>query len=462
MPLRWWQLGSLFASLTNSANALKAFEDGLTVVQNNVTNASTPGYVEQTQVLDADSLDLTQGLTGGVSAGPVVSSRDLYAEASVQQQQSSLGLYQQKVSDLTPLQSFFDLSSTSGLAPSMDALFSSFSQLSVNPNDTVSRQDVLNKAATVAQQFNSAASGLLSQTTNLDQQTRSIIDNVNQLAATIAQVNSSGRLDADGTVNAGVDAQLNSSLEQLSQFVNFTTLQQPDGTVSVLVGGQTPLVVGDQAYNIRGDFSTPQTAILSSSGADITAQITGGQLSGVVDDNNNVIPSYVTDLNTLAQSFADQVNGVLDNGIDQNGAAPATDLFTYDPAQGAALTLSVSPLTTDQIAAALPGAAGGNGNALAVAQLANATGVNGYTFDEFYGNLGGRVGNDVSSATDSQTTKQNLLSQAQTFRQQVSGVSLDTEAEKLLAFQKSYEATSKMFTVLNELTETLMGIIPTS
>lgn len=452
-------MGSLFASLTNSANALKAFEAGLTVVQNNVTNANTPGYVVQTQVLEADALDLTRGLVGGVTAGPVVGARDLYAEQAVRQQQTAVGLYGQKVSDLTPLQSFFDLSSTSGLSSSMDALFSSFSQLSVNPNDTVSRQDVLNKAATVAQQFQSTASGLLSQTTNLNQQTHSMIDNINQLAATIAQVNSSGRVDADGTVNAGLDAQLNSSLEQLSQFVNFTTLQQPDGTVSVLVGGQTPLVVGDQAYDLQGDFSTPQTAILSSTGADITGQVTGGQLSGVVDDNNNVIPSYVTDLNTLAQGLADQVNGVLDNGIDQNGAAPTTDLFTYDPVQGAALTLNVNPLTTDQIAAALPGTPGGNGNALAAAQLANAPNVGGYTFDEFFGNLGGRVGNDVLSATNSQTTKQNLLSQAQTLRQQVSGVSLDTEAEKLIAFQKSYEATSKMFTVLNQLTETLIGII---
>jgi flagellar hook-associated protein 1 FlgK len=101
----------------------------------------------------------------------------------------------------------------------------------------------------------------------------------------------------------------------------------------------------------------------------------------------------------------------------------------------------------------------GNGNALALAQLANATGLNGYTFDQFYGNLGGRVGNDVSSATNTQTTKQNLLSQSQALRQQVSGVSLDTEAERLIAFQKSYEATSKMFTVLNQLTETLMNVI---
>jgi flagellar hook-associated protein 1 FlgK len=452
-------LGNLFAAIANTSNALKAFEDGMTVVSSNVANANTPGYVEQTQTFEAQPLDLTEGLVGGVQAGPMQSSRDQYAEQAVQQQQTALGFYTQKVADLTPAQSYFSLSSTSGVAPAMDALFSSFSQLSVNPNGAVERQAVLNAATTVAQQFNDSANGLLNQGTNLNQQAQSIIGNINQLASTIAEVNSQNRVDPSGTVNAGVDAQLYSSLEQLSQYVNFTTLQQPDGTVTVLLGGQTPLVSGDQAYDIQGDFSTPQTAVLSSTGADITSQITSGQLSAVLDDKNNVIPGYLNSLNTLAQSVADQVNSALDNGIDQNGAAPTTDLFTYDPVQGAAQTLAVNPLTTDQIAAALPGAPGGNGNALALAQLQNATGVNGYTFDGYYGNIGGQVGNDVSSATNTETTKQSLLTQAQTLRQQVSGVSLDTEAETLMAYQKSYEASSKMFTVLNELTQTLMAVI---
>jgi flagellar hook-associated protein 1 FlgK len=452
-------LGNLFAAIANTSNALKAFEDGMTVVSSNVANANTPGYVEQTQTFEAQPLDLTEGLVGGVQAGPMQSSRDQYAEQAVQQQQTALGFYTQKVADLTPAQSYFSLSSTSGVAPAMDALFSSFSQLSVNPNGAVERQAVLNAATTVAQQFNDSANGLLNQGTNLNQQAQSIIGNINQLASTIAEVNSQNRVDPSGTVNAGVDAQLYSSLEQLSQYVNFTTLQQPDGTVTVLLGGQTPLVSGDQAYDIQGDFSTPQTAVLSSTGADITSQITSGQLSAVLDDKNNVIPGYLNSLNTLAQSVADQVNSALDNGIDQNGAAPTTDLFTYDPVQGAAQTLAVNPLTTDQIAAALPGAPGGNGNALALAQLQNATGVDGYTFDAYYGNIGGQVGNDVSSATNTETTKQSLLTQAQTLRQQVSGVSLDTEAETLMAYQKSYEASSKMFTVLNELTQTLMAVI---
>ena len=84
-------------------------------------------------------------------------------------------------------------------------------------------------------------------------------------------------------MDAGVDAQLNSTLDQLSQYVNFSVLQQSDGTLSVYLGGQTPLVVGEQSYAIQGDFSTPQTAILSSTGTDITNQSTAGQLGAELE-----------------------------------------------------------------------------------------------------------------------------------------------------------------------------------
>jgi flagellar hook-associated protein 1 FlgK len=66
----------------------------------------------------------------------------------------------------------------------------------------------------------------------------------------------------------------------------------------------------------------------------------------------------------------------------------------------------------------------------------------------------------LSTATDTQTTKQQLLNQAQTLRQQNSGVSLDQEAANLISFQRAYQANAKMLTVLDGLTDTLMNIIP--
>ncbi len=269
-------MGNLTTSLINAANALQVYGSALNVTENNVTNANTPGYVRQSATLVAQPFDLATGAPGGVLLGPTGSSRDQFAEQSVRTQQTAYGYDQQKVTDLSTAQNYFSLSTTSGIAPAISALFQSFSQLSVTPNDTVARQTVLNDATTVAQNFNDTVNGLLSQTNNLHQATASTIATINQLAGTIAQINSQDARDPSGGVDAGVDAQLNSTLEQLSQYVNFTALQQPNGPLSVYIGGQTPLVIGDQTYAIQGDFSTPQTAILSSTGADISSQVTGG------------------------------------------------------------------------------------------------------------------------------------------------------------------------------------------
>jgi flagellar hook-associated protein 1 FlgK len=453
-------MGSLAASLINASGALDAYQGALEVTENNVTNANTPGYANQLVNLVAQPFDLANGDSGGVMLGTTQSSRSQLAEQSVRTQQSAYSYDQQQVSDLSTAQDYFSLSATSGIGPDLSAFFGSFSSLSVTPNDTVARQTVLNDAATVAQDFNDAADGLLSQTNNLQQATISTISSINQLAGTIAQINSQTSVGPSGGVDAGVDAQLNASLDELSQYVNFTVLQQPDGQTSVYLGGQTPLVVGEQSYAIQGDFSTPQTAILSSSGTDITDQVANGQLGAELNDNNNLLPSYVSGLNTLAQTFADQVNNGLNNGIDENGAAPVTNLFTYNATTGAAASLAVNPLTPDQIAAASPGAPGGNGNALALAALANAPVANGYTFAQAYGNLGGQVGSDLSSATNNSTTDEALLSQAQSLRQQISGVSLDEEAVSLMQYERSYDAISKMLVVLNTLSLDVVNLLP--
>jgi flagellar hook-associated protein 1 FlgK len=453
-------MGNIAAALSNAANALQVFESALNVTQNNVTNANSPGYAAQVATLVAQPFDVNGDSPGGVSLGITQSTRDQFSEQAVRTQQTATSYDQQQVSDLSVAQNYFSLSTTSGIGPSISALFQSFSQLSVTPNDTVARQTVLNDATTVAQNFNQTANGLLSQTNGLQQATNSTISAINQLGVTIAQINGQGPVDLNGGVDAGVDAQLNAALGQLSQYVNFSVLQQPGGQVSVYLGGQTPLVMGNQSFAIQGDFSTPQSAILSSSGADITSQLSGGQLGAELNDNNNLLPSYVTNLNTLAQTVADQVNNALNNGIDQNGAAPTTNLFSYNAASGAAFTLSVNPLTPDQIAAALPGATGGNGNALALAALANTPVLGGYTFAQAYGNLGGQVGSDLSQAQNNSTTDQALLSQSESLRQQISGVSLDQQAETLLGYERSYDAITKMVGVLSNLSLDVVNLLP--
>ncbi len=454
-------MGNLMTALLNSGNALQAYNQALNVTENNTLNASTPGYAAQTASFIAMPFDPSVGLPGGVMSGPVQSSRDAFAEQAVQQRSSALGASSQQATDLNNIQQLFSLSSTNGVSASMDTLFQSFSALSINPNDPVARQTVLNDAQQVAQSFNTIGNGLASASAAETQKAASTITNINSLAAQIAQLNGQRQQNNTGAPDAGNDAKLYSDLEQLSQYAGFSALQQPDGSVTVFLGGQTPIVMGNQSLPIQGDFSLPQMRVLNAQGNDITAQISSGQLSAEINVQNNLIPSYLTKVNTLAQGLADQVNTTLSQGVDQNGNAPVNNLFTYNAANGAAQTLAVNPAHDHRSnRRRSPTSPRRKRQCLNVAALTSTPTLGSYTFDQYFGALGGQAGSDIANANSNQTNDQQSLTQAQSLRSQVSGVSLDAEAVSLIQFQRSYQAVAKMVTVLDDLTNTLISMLP--
>jgi flagellar hook-associated protein 1 len=450
----------LLTSILSSSRTLNVYDQEFAAIENDIANANTPGYAAENVTLSADSFNPSEGLNGGVSAGPLASTRSPYLEQLVRAQTTLLGAAQQKASDLAPLQTLFDLSSSTGISGSLDSFFNSFSALSVNPNDSVARQNVITQAQSVATAFNQAASGIASASANVEQETDTALSTINQIAGDVANINKQYGASPNASTDAGLDARLNSDLENLSQVANFTVLHV-NGQVNIYLGGQTPIVMGQQTYNLSADFSTAQTVIRDPSGNDVTSQMTGGQLGAQIQENNVTLPGYAGSLNTLAQTFADTVNTALSQGVDQSGNPPSANLFSYNTSADAANTLAVTPgFTASGIAAALPSAPGGNGNALALAQLATAPAANGFTFTQAFGNLGQQVGADVLNANNDQTEQQNLVTQAQAQRSLVSGVNLNSEAAKLLQFQQAFTAMSKVVTTLNSITDSLMAMMP--
>lgn len=452
---------SLTSAMLNAANSLGVFTQSLNTIENNITNANTPGYAEQNQLLVAQPFDPATGVTGGVSAGPLLSSRSEYLEQQVWDQSQSLGYATQQSNDLNEIQPLFDLTSTTGIASDLNNFFNSFSQLTVSPNDTTNRENVLTQASSLAQAINASANTMNQTMDDVATQTSDVVQNINQIASQIAEINQQYQDNANNQQDAGLSAQMYAALENLSSLANFTVLQQSNGTFTVLLGGQTPLVMGSQTFQISADTSSP-TEILDGSGNDITSEITQGQLGALIQDGNTTIPGYLNTLNTFAQSLADTVNSQLAQGVDENGNAPTTDLFSYDQASDAAATIAVTSMTPDQIAAASADAPGGNGNAVALAQLASAPAIDGYTFTQYYGNLASQVGIDASNAQQNQTQYQNQLTLAQTARSNQSGVSLNTEAAKVLQFQQAYEAAAQLVTMLNTLSQSLMNMVSTT
>ena len=453
-------MGSLTTSLLNSTGALSAYGRVLNVIQNNISNSSTPGYVKQDQSLLAMPFNAAQQTAGGVMAGPVLSARSEYLEQNVRNQAQLLGYSRQSASDLGLVQPLFSLSSTSSVSATLNNFFNSFSALSVNPNDPVERQGAINSAHQVAQSFNQAATGISQVAANIDSQTRDVVPQINQILEQISALNRQFSGNAAASQDAGLDAQMHATLENLASLVNFTLVKSNNGQYNVFLDGQTPLVVGDHEFALSADFSSPQTTILDSQGNDVTAQVISGQLGALLHEKNTTLPGYMESLNQLASTFADEVNQQLSQGVDQNGLPPAVNLFTYNQVSDAAATIAVTGITPDQIAAASAAAPGGNGNAIAVAQLATAPLVSGLTFTQSFGELSAQVGRDVAQAQQDQSTDQDLLTQAQKTRSQQTGVSLDEEASKLIQVQQAYEAVGKLVGVLSDLTRTVINLLP--
>jgi|SRR5580658_989108 len=454
-------MANLITSLTSAANSMEAYEQELNVVQNNTTNATTPGYVNQTLELEALPFSVQGNEAGGVAVGQLLSSRDLYAEQNVQSQQSNYNYQSTLNESLSSLTTSFSLQSNTSVSSTFNAFFAAWSQLSVTPNDTNSQQSVINAAQSVGTAFQATYNGLTGATSDLSTNATNVVNNINQLVGQIQQLNLQ-RSQSGGTgEDPGLDAQMYANLESLSQYVNFTTLQNPDGTINIYLDGQQGLLVGNTQQTLSVSSTPAQMTVTDANGQNVTSEITGGQLGGYLQTYNNIVPGYESQLNQLAQGFANAVNTQQAAGVDSTNTA-GVPLFSYNAAAPAATLAVAAGFTTTQIAAASAANPGGNDNAIAMSQLQSATqpALTNFTFTQFYSNLATQVGTDISNSQNEEATGQQLLSQAQNLRAQSSAVSLDQEATLLVQFQQAYDATSKLITVVDQLIQTVIDMIP--
>ncbi|MGD1070264.1 MAG: flagellar hook-associated protein FlgK [Bryobacteraceae bacterium] len=477
-------MSNLIAALGTSGNALDVLQQALGVIQTNVDNSSTPGYASQQLNITAEPFDVATGAAGGIAAQGLISSRDSYADTQVQTQLQTLGLYTAQAQSTATIQSLFDVSGTTGISAALSNLYSAFSAWSASPTDPTAGQTVISDASALASSVQELSQSLNSTANQLNQQVASTVSQINTIAAQIQQYNQTKLQNPQP--DPGADANLENDLENLSQLTNFTALSQPDGTVTVLIGGGTPLVIGSQQYQISASASvdnnppaanpqSPPTAhVLDAQGNDITADITSGQLGGLLDSRNRVLASIIGDsqqqgsLNQFAQTFADTVNNILESGTVSTaaGAAQGSPLFTYNNSDAtlAAGSLAVNPSITPSQLAPVDSSGNANGNANQLAGLADPNNtqsqIDGEDFVTFYSGIAAGAGQENATATSNQTLQQQVLTTAQSQRNQISGVSLDGQAAEVLQFQRAYQAVSQVLTIINDLADSILALVP--
>ncbi len=461
-------MGTLTSLYNISLSALEADQAALNVTANNVANQNTVGYTRESVNFQAKDYVTLNGVAGdGVSTGAgAASQRDRVLEQRVQQQTQVSSQSSALASTLSQVESIFGLSSTSSSANStalgtaIDGLWSSFSALAASPASAVTRQSVLTAANSLIQTFHSAADQLSQVSASLDQQVGGIVSQVNSLTATIAALNGQIASISPGGDAGSLEDQRQAAIAQLSQYIGLDQISTGSNGITLTTSNGDILVGGNTAYALSTTTVGGVTNVLSgATNQDISGSITGGQLGGVLQARDQILPGYVSSLDTLVYGIAAAVNGVTEPGVDGNGN-PGQSLFAIGPnSSWAASSIALAVNDPNLIVAATTGeGSSGNSSAQALAALSTASIFGGQTADDFFAAFLGQVGTAAASASSDSAAQQAALTQLTTQRDSLSGVSLDQEAANLTQYQKAYQAAAQVFSIGNTIMAALPGV----
>lgn len=463
-------MGTFYGGFEIGRKSLQAQQVAMQVTGNNIANINTAGYTRQRAVMStACPTNTSAGMVGtGVDVTDIETVRDRFLEMRVSQglQKSSKedGLY----STLEQVQALFNLGEK-GLQEGIGRFFNSFSTLAMNPESTSLRNSVVSAAQNLSSLMQSSSQQLEDIRVNVNSSVVDTVNQINSLGENIAEL-SANILSAENLGNqaSSLRDQRNELLNKLSELIDINYYEAEDGTFSVSVASGYTFVTGSFVNSLTAEATPPDGMVNIMSGANnITDRISGGKLAGLIEARDTTIPTYQTDLDTLAYGIIDQVNTVHALGTDlyDPPTSPTVDFFTPVAAvDGAAAAFTINPTIVNDIkyiAAGRSGAPGDNANALAIAELANEKLMDGNTetFAEAFSSLQFRIGTDVQSTKSRLDTQSVLLTQVQNQRDATSAVSLDDEAIDLMKFQRAYQASAKYVNTIDSLLGDLIAKI---
>jgi len=458
-------MGTITSIMDIAQQALLADQDALNVTANNVANQNTPGYTrEVVNFQSVDAVTLSGTTVGSGVTATATSQRDRVLEQRVQQQtqvEAQSGALQ---SALEQIQNIFGLSSTTSsasataLGTATNSFFSALTALASNPADTATRQNVLSAANTLAGAFNSASNQLAQVSSSLNQQVVGDVSQVNSLTTTIASLNAQITSISPNGDAGTLEDQRQSAIAQLSQLVGLDQISTENNGITLTTSNGAVLVSGSKSFALSTTQVGGTTHILAGlDGQDLTSNLSGGDLGGVLQARDQQLPSYQSSLDSLAFGIGTEVNQQNELGVDLNGN-PGAALFTLPSTQsGAAALIQVATTDPSAIAAAAPGE-GSAGNSNILSGLSNPNVQGGQVAAQFLASFLGQIGSDTSAATTDNSAQQATLTQLTTQRDSLSGVSLDEEASNLTQYQRAYQAAAQVFNIANSVMASALNL----
>lgn len=481
---------SLAGILGVARGALTAHQTAITVTSHNIANAQTPGFTRQRASLVANvPVGLAVGQVGtGVIVSRIERVRDPLLDVVFRRESGNEAAFGMRRDLLQQVEGIFNEPSATGLASSLDALWSSWDDLANLPNSGTARGVVQQRGVQVAATLNDFAARLTTASDGASLRLKSTLDEVNRLTGQVAELNK----QIVGTEVSGRGAndlrdERDRVLDALSGITNTQIIERANGSVGVFLGGAL-LVDGTSRKKLETTGSDPVRFAVAGDNEPITG--VEGTLGAIAEVLNTDVPRIRAQLDTLASAIVTTVNSVHRAGWSPLGEPTvATDPYTgsgvdfFNPAGTTAASITLAgrgpndPSTTPLGVRNDPNfiAAGnvrfGTGSNTIALQLAalrdrgdsvtpdSSVPASTQSFRDYYRDVVTTVALGVQAAENSASVYATIVTDADSRRQSVAGVSTDEELVQLMRQQQAYVAATKLVNTVDQMAQAILNMV---
>ena len=303
--------------------ALNAARQALNTTSHNIANANTEGYSRQriNQTTNAPTNEGGLYYGNGVKITDVQQLRDRFVEGQVR----NLSSEQQRLDAFHTLASRIDgvlAEDDASLTGPMQAFFNSLDQLNNDPDSSTNRQAVLSEAQNLADRFNVLDKQFSGLYLDSSKQIESEVNEVNILSKNIAELNNKINSSPGKSPPNDLLDERNRLIGKLSEHISVNVVEQNNHMVNVYAGNGISLVNNAQAtaLGVKPNAMQPERLEVSLGDSEISAQIQGGKLGGIMDFRREMLDGAANNLGRLATTLATTFNEQHQLGIDKNGA----------------------------------------------------------------------------------------------------------------------------------------------
>lgn len=459
-------------SLANSQTALQT-------TAHNISNKSTEGYSRQ-RVEQSTAEPIGQGklrIGMGARVTDVTRTNNEFLEKQIEREGNQLGFLGSRTEMLSRVEDVYNEQVNKGLNHSMGQFFNAFRELSNNPESLATRTQVKESAEQLGKDFNKVNVQLDEIQKDADFRITTKVEEINQLTKEIANLNErvAAQELAGGQANDERDRR-DLLVKNLSEKINVRYAENSSGQLTITAGSTAVLVSGFQQRDLAA-VSTPERdgkkegnldifykSTPHSTPVNVTDQIKGGEIGGLLDVRDKVVNEFRKDMDTVAYTLTSEVNKAHIHGYDRNGRQG--NLLFDQPvnSKNASATMAINKELASDVskiaAAAEKDAPGDNRIANIVSKLEYKQVLGGgtSTFNDFYSSMVGKIGIQAQRAASAHQSQQDSVAQLKNLRESISGVSLDEETTKMIEYQKGFDASARLVRTADEMMDTVLNL----